>query len=533
MRLSAPSTRTALFAGLKSYVRRSVTVDTRALAAFRMFAALLILADVTLRSRNFSFYYTDDGAVSQDLAQLFSGTDAFSVFFWTQDPQLIAALFVLHAVVALFLLVGYQTRIALVVSFLFVISLDHHNPFVLSYADTLFRMLLFWAIFLPLGERWSIDALQASRPPRQAVASLATAAILVQMVTMYFVNAMHKFPSSLWQSGEAAVYVFGIDEMTFLIADHLRDFPLFLEFGGLMWFYLLLASPLMLVLHDRHRMMYAFLLMGGHLAFAVTVRIGAFAYVGILGLLLFLQLPFWSDAKATFRFLLPGDDPVGEVHRRIVRTVTPVAEALPRLHPDIPGEREVRQKLSVLAVAFAIFFVLIIPLAGMGAEGAGIDDHPIPEETEAAAFFDNFGVSQPDWSIFAGPHPRSIDRWYAFPAKTSDGDIIDIYNDREMTWERPYHELQRQHDAYRERFWMNSVQSAGQDGWVSTALGEYLCENHAADLEEIHMWEIRERITPATIDSPEDRDVRYNEIHRHACDGQPSDPLVEPPESDW
>lgn len=135
------------------YARRCVTIDPSSLAAFRAAAALLILADVALRSRNFHFYYTDDGVVPEALARAYVGEGAVSVFFLTSDPGVIAELFALHALFAVLLLVGYKTRLATASSFLFVISLDHHNPLVLSYADTLFRMLLFWALFLPLGER--------------------------------------------------------------------------------------------------------------------------------------------------------------------------------------------------------------------------------------------------------------------------------------------------------------------------------------------------------------------------------------------
>ena len=157
------------FAAVREYLARCVRIDSRTLAVFRVFVGVLIVADLLLRSRNFSFFYTEDGVVPRSLAMDVTPDYAFSVYYLTTSSTLIAALFVLQGLIALQLIVGYKTRVATVLSFLFVVSLDHHNPFVLSYADTLFRLLLFWAIFLPLGERWSIDAAHRTRAPRPHV----------------------------------------------------------------------------------------------------------------------------------------------------------------------------------------------------------------------------------------------------------------------------------------------------------------------------------------------------------------------------
>jgi hypothetical protein len=195
------------------------------------------------------------------------------------------------------LVVGYRTRIATGLSFLLVTSLDIRNVLVLSYADTLFSLLLFWALFLPLGERWSIDAARRDRPPKSGIASLASALILLQVVLAYFVNAVHKSGNELWTSGEAMLLVLSLEDMTYLLGPWLRAAPSFLEFGGLAWYYLLWFSPFLLVLVGRSRALYVAALFVGHLLLAVTVRIGAFPFVSIAGLMLFIQAPTWTDAR--------------------------------------------------------------------------------------------------------------------------------------------------------------------------------------------------------------------------------------------
>ena len=196
---------------------RAIRIDTRSLAVFRIACGLLVIADVLLRSRNFTFFYTESGVVPQSVAMALSAENAFSVYHVTTDPTLIAALFVVTALVALQLVVGYRTWLVTVLTFLLVVSLDHHNPLVLSYADVLFRLLLFWAIFLPLGERWSIDALRTDSSPRTGVASIASGAILAQIVYMYVANGYHKTESALWTGGEATPLIMGLDNTTFLL----------------------------------------------------------------------------------------------------------------------------------------------------------------------------------------------------------------------------------------------------------------------------------------------------------------------------
>jgi hypothetical protein len=71
-----------------------------------------------------------------------------------------ALLFGIAAVAALAMLVGYRTRLAVFVVWVLVLSIQVRNPFLDSSADDLLRLLLFWAMFLPLGAYWSVDCLR-------------------------------------------------------------------------------------------------------------------------------------------------------------------------------------------------------------------------------------------------------------------------------------------------------------------------------------------------------------------------------------
>jgi hypothetical protein len=498
-----------------------VTIDSRTLVLFRIAVGLLIIGDVLARGSTFRFFYTEDGVVPQELAEARTIDNAFSFFFYTQDSFVIALLFLIHAIVAIQLIIGYKTTFATVVSFLFVISLDHHNPLVLSHADTLFRLLMFWAIFVPLGERWSVDALQRDRAPRPAVASLGTTAILLQMVYMYTVNGIHKMNGELWNTREATPLIFGLDDMTYFLAGPMRQYPVMLEIMGTMWYLLLVTSLLLLLLPGRARALLAFMIFMAHFSFTITVRIGAFGWVGMSGVMLFLPSVFWEDLKRAAIRLNLWDRAVLPVHDRLFTVGNRFATRLPPLQPKLDVPPVVRYAAFDIGMTVLIMSIFVFPTIQFLADQDVIEWERSSLEERIDETFRRIGVQQSQWTVFA-PTPRTTDRYYVFPARTADGELLDVYNDRPFTFARPHDELQRIYGNYRERFYMNSVRRAGQAGGPPTYLADWYCrkyQDRGVELTHLNMYVINERVTLDTIDDHQNRD-RWGELMSiHACEG--------------
>ncbi|MCU4751534.1 HTTM domain-containing protein [Halobacteria archaeon AArc-curdl1] len=552
--------RSRLYAGARRarrHLHRCVRIDARALALFRVSLALLILADLLLRSRNFTFFYTEHGVVPRSLARELSADYAFSFYHLSTNTTVIAALFVIQALFAIQLLVGYRTTFATVVSFLFVVSLDHHNPLVLSYADVLFRLLMFWAIFVPLGERWSVDAIHRRRKPRTAVAGIATAFILGQMVYMYVTNGIIKSVSSTWRSGNAAPRVLGLDEMTFLLGDTVRQFQTFLEFGGLLWYVMMVCGWVLLVTYGWYRMPFLLLYVGGHLSFALTVRIGAFAYVALAGLLLFVQTPVLDTLERWLRRAGERSPGLQSMSRHLESTRHRLRSAGARLPPPHPRwttdrVRQARTRIHGATLRLIIVTIVFVGVVLVAQTASVVADHdgsePLEEvidRTVSETLEETTGVKQVNtvasamaidqpvgWGVFA-PNPRTTDRYYVFSATTESGEYVDAYNDRPLAYDRPFNELQRQYGTYRERFYMNSVRRGGSSTDTAAILAEYRCAEweatHGERLTHLNMYVVSEEVTRATVDSPEDRDRSYRLFYRHGCgDNEPM--TFEPPE---
>lgn len=525
---------------LRSILASRVRIDTRSLAVFRIVLGLLLVADVVLRARTFPAMYTEAGAVPRELAIAVGPEYALSIFHLTTDPTIHGALFVAGGLVGLALTLGYYTRAMTVAAFVFAVSLDFHNPLVLSYADWLYRLLLFWAIFLPLGERFSIDAVHRERPALSGVAGLAAAMVLVQVVFVYSMNALLKAQSTAWPSGEAAVLVFGLDEVTFLLGDVARRVPLALELGGTIWFALLLGAPILLVVRGRLRFAYIVALALGHLAFAVTVRIGAFPYVSIAGLTVFVQGVVWRDGtRVSNRW---GIAPTIKAVRR--RCVV-IGERIPRprLTSDSTTQMIDRVRsgaLVVVVASFVVFALVLAPHAGLLTS----PDHEAEERYEAiierstvASTIEHvhasIGIAQPSWNIFA-PEPRSTDRYYVVAVQTADGNWHDIYNDRPLSFDRPGDQLQRQHETYRDRFYMNRLSQRASYPNAAEAYARHICtvaEEHLdASPVSVSIVRVTESVTVETIDTPDERERSAQRVLDKGCGDHDAESVTLP---DW
>ena len=526
-----------MYRQLVAALKRRVTLDTRSLAVFRIVAGILVIADVLLRLRNFTFFYTDGSAMPVWLARELTHEYAPSVFFISGSPSVTLLLFGLHLLVGIALLVGYHTRIAAVLVFVFVVSLDLRMPLATSYADILFRLLLFWAMFLPLGERFSLDAVRSEGSPASTYTGLAGAFILGQMVAMYISNGSHKTPwTDDWLSGQSLYGILHYDSISWLLGPTLREIPIIMQIGSVMWFSLMFISPILLVLAGRPRYILAIIYAGGHLFMAATVRIGAFPYVALMGLALFCGPQFWRDARWIA-------DRLG-VLTNLDRTAASVAERgravdarLPRLTmPAALESGRLRDAGTVVVLFLVITAGVFMVVPTLNTVGAIDDDTAVPLESEVQSLQSVAKLSQPDWSFYQGP--IGSDEYYVFTAQRADGEVIDVYNDRPAAFDRPHgpHNY-KQLDTYRERFYMYSIERRADPAYTDGAevvYADYLCERHGDDdnpITHLNMWVVEE---DTDLDSPNDMDSYGREavlIHAYACDGEEPTDIALPPVS--
>ena len=365
-----------------------VAVDLRAVAALRITLGLLLVADYLGRARWLTVFYTDASvlprATLQTVYPTVSGLSVHALWGGVL-PQ--AALFLVGVVSAIAFAAGYRSRTAAVVSWLLLVSLHARNPVVLNGGDSLLRRTLLWAVFLPTGARWSVDA-AVGRARRwtdgDRLASPATAALVVQPVIVYATNAVVKLRGDAWPTGRAIHTVFGLSRFTTPAGEVVAGADPLVSALGWGWLALLVVSPALLVCSGRRRTVFATALAAGHLGMLATMRLGLFPLIAVAALLPLVDAGIWNRVETV-----------------VGRQATPETS---------PGRR--RRRLQ--AAGRAVVVVLLVVAAGWNAlalGAAGVDSRADAHR----------------WDMFA-PEPPTERLWVVAVGSVDDRRVV-VYPD--------------------------------------------------------------------------------------------------------
>ena len=401
--------------------RQILGIDTRSLAFLRIGLATLVLIDLIVRAGDLRAHYTDFGVLPTWATNYILSYHPlhWSVHLFSGSWQWQAFLFAIAGIAAIAMLLGYRTRWATFITWALLASLHVRHPLILNGGDQLLRMLLFWSIFLPLGEQASIDRQRSGeqRGPRIAF-SAATAAIMAQFCLMYWVSIFTKTDPQWTQSGWALYYALHIDHISTTFAKWLIHFPTFLQMLTKATFWIEWIGPVVIFLPCYTRLIRLVvipLFVGFHLGIALCFHLGCFPWVCILGWAIFLPDTFWNWIAA-------------KTGKR------PFSSQLP--HKEDGGD-SVQQKsdLSPIANGFVTALIIYVFLFSLQVV--------YPKKME---WFDRnwksvgymLGLEQ-RFDLFA-PKPTIIDGWMVAVATLEDGRQVDLMQEgRAVDWDKPLH----------------------------------------------------------------------------------------------
>lgn len=282
------------------------SIDLRSLALFRVGLAVLIIADLISRARDLSAFYTDGGVLSRAESIANSHFLQVSLYWISGNQWIVGGLFVLAGLVALLLGLGYRTRLMAILSWMLLLSLQNRNPFFLAGSDNLLLVLSFWAMFLPIHARWSIDAAlsknmqtDCNHPPLldNKYFSIVSVAALLQVAYLYFFTAILKTGDPWRVTMDAAYYAVHLDQFATVFGLWIRELPILLTIGTYFVWWLEILMPFLVfspVYHVPLRLLGIALLVVMHGAFFLSLKIGLFPFIDFLSLTLFLPTAFWN-----------------------------------------------------------------------------------------------------------------------------------------------------------------------------------------------------------------------------------------------
>ena len=287
--------------------------ETSTLALVRIAFGLVVLVWTLSLTRDADGFFTDSGILpSSD----FQGEAAASwgLLDLLEGQLAVTALLVVLTLASLFLIVGQDTRVAAVVVFIGVLSLERRNPFVFNAGDGLLRVIAFYMMFAPAGASLSFDRWRDARKTFwefPARAPWALRLMQVQLSILYLASVWAKLAGETWNNGTAVSYALRLEDLqrfeppTAVAASELVSN--LVTYGTIA-----VEASLGVLVWNRTLRPYVLALgLGMHLGIELTLRVGFF------GMALFvLYIAFLPPEAVSARLLWLRDRISGRMERR-------------------------------------------------------------------------------------------------------------------------------------------------------------------------------------------------------------------------
>ena len=510
------SIRSSIEPRVPSAIEPRLGIDPRALGAFRIALGLLLLVDlVVIRLPDLHTFYTDAGVFPVSaLADAYPTFASLSIHAVSGSPWVQGLLVAIAGCFAVFLLVGYRTRLSTAISLVLLASLHARNPHVVNGGDTILLTFLFLGLFLPLDARWSLDGVRSGGDQHRvdsrgdsnghrSVFSLATAVVLLHVVSIYVSNAILKLQSDSWMGGTAVAQIFELEMYSAGLGPILAAYPLVLTAATWIWLALHVVALFLLLYTGWPRIALVAAFVAAHLGMALTMRIGIFPFVMIAGLLLFLPSPVWDRLDERVTDLVNRGQGLLESGRshsfdRVIEWTdvngrpetehrTPSGE---RTNSSMTGGTGVRRGRRVVWTALLVGFLLTSVLWQASVVGV-VDASPSAIDEDLA---------DGDWAFFA-PNPPDASSWYVVEATRESDETIDPTTDDTVTFDRPpdvagtYPSILWKRFGYEMRF-------ASETQYEPTAV--YVCQNVDHDVAAVTIYHVQQ---PVASDGPVDEPI--------------------------
>jgi hypothetical protein len=501
-------------------------VDLRSLALLRIGVALYLLHDLWDRAPDIQAFYTDHGAFPREALYLLEKHDAWpypSLHAFSGEFGWVVFLFALQAFINLCYLFGYRTRLAGILSWIFLLSLQNRNHLILHGGDQMIRHMLFWSLLVPVGARFSVDGWAALRkaqglnlgkaqgqdPGKEQETeapmnylSVATACLLLQTGLVYWFTVALKTGKEWHLEGSALYYALSLDLYSAPLGQWvLHNMPwalkpmtwlaLITEFSGVT----LCFCP---VYTNIIRKWVPLGMMAFHLiGIGWFMDVGPITYASCLLWLAFIPRESWDDALSFWAHL--KKTLFKSVCERIETLRTNIitvrnqhwAARPPKTTPNIS-----QHPFWVGMSAMIFCFMLLWNLRGWNSQPF---EKVFPYKINPIAHYLRFDQS---WGMFA-PRPMVDDGWFVFPAVGRDkSEGADAFWNQPVAWDKPAQTTRRFRNERWRKYVMNLDMGTYRD--YRSYFMQYLCKQHNQPLsqaegtrwDKISFYYVRESTPP-------------------------------------
>jgi uncharacterized membrane protein YphA (DoxX/SURF4 family) len=174
------------------------------------------------------FLWGNNGVISFDSYKHYmNDLGAFSLYLISPSHTFENFLFLAGIIVCLMFILGFKTRIASVLYFVFTFSVYSRNPYALDGGDNLLCLTAIYMMFTDCGAYFSIDAIRSrarqeeDSPLIALIHNCGLLAIVIQLSLLYFTSAFYKIQGHMWQDGTALYYILRNSEFNLSPSAHI------------------------------------------------------------------------------------------------------------------------------------------------------------------------------------------------------------------------------------------------------------------------------------------------------------------------
>ncbi len=299
-------------------------MEPRTAGIYRLVVGFLCVADMLRHWSEARWFYSNEGVLTNHyhLWRPSSGYN-FSVFHAFSSLGEVHVIFAFFVLCHFFFMIGWHTKLFSILSFVAVTSVDNRLVMVENGGYVVVNLVVAYAMFLPTGKRFSVDAwLRSWRERKEGnvaelndryrpdwaykpYTSLAVLLVVLNLAVVYFFNVVNK-SGNLWRTGQTVHYVLHLNRMVTGLAVFLRDLLPYWTTRPMTW--AVLCTEALLVgwilspyakRITRAAAMIGILLL--HTSFGVMMRLGPFAWFMIGWSMCLISPEQWQIAESWYR----------------------------------------------------------------------------------------------------------------------------------------------------------------------------------------------------------------------------------------
>ncbi len=182
----------------------------------RMAYSLLLGICMLFFGADLERWFGESGVLPYTVSRNVIGRYTQTIFTWLPHTHsVLLTCYTIFLLQILLLFVGLFSRMNAVCVYIWLISFQHRANIILDGEDSVFRLLGFILIFMPIGAAYSLDSILARRAgkPRITTGPVWPLRLMqFQMTLIYLSAALEKLSGEDWRSGYALYYVTRLDD---------------------------------------------------------------------------------------------------------------------------------------------------------------------------------------------------------------------------------------------------------------------------------------------------------------------------------